>query len=93
MLGGIAIQHPFNACLGPSWTQDRMLYLAAECGFLSMIPVAVMSMAIIPMGPALLSLIVALIGWYYTYAKYIELSKRDAYDWLDSKPIPELEGH
>jgi tetrahydromethanopterin S-methyltransferase subunit C len=92
MLGGIAIQHPFNACLGPSWTQDRMLYLAAECGFLSMIPVAVMSMAIIPMGPALLSLIVALIGWYYTYAKYIELSRRDAYDWLDSKPIPETEG-
>ncbi|NTW92920.1 MAG: tetrahydromethanopterin S-methyltransferase subunit C, partial [Methanoregulaceae archaeon] len=32
MLGAIAIQHPFNACLGPNWTQDRMLMLAAECG-------------------------------------------------------------
>jgi len=93
MLGGIAIQHPFNACLGPNWTQDRMLMLAAECGFLSMIAAAVMSMALIGIGAALVSLIVALVGWYYTYVKYIELSKRDAADWLDSKPIPELEGH
>ncbi len=93
MLGGIAIQHPFNACLGPNWTQDRMLMLAAECGFLSMIPAAVMSMALVSMTAALISLIVALIGWYYTYTNYIVLSKRDAAAWLDAKPIPELEGH
>ncbi len=93
MLGGIAIQHPFNACLGPNWTQDRMLMLGAECGFLSMIPAAVMSMALVSMTAALISLIVALIGWYYTYTNYIVLSKRDAAAWLDAKPIPELEGH
>ncbi len=93
MLGGIAIQHPFNACLGPNWTQDRMLMLGAECGFLSMIPAAVMSMALINMAAALISLIVAIVGWYYTYANYIVLSKRDAAAWLDAKPIPELEGH
>ena len=69
MLGAIAIQHPFNACLGPNWTQDRMLTLAAECGFLSMIVAAIMSMALIPMGAALISLFVAVIGWYYTYAE------------------------
>jgi len=91
MLGGIAIQHPFNACLGPSWTQDRMLWLGAECGFLSMIPAAVMSMGLINMYAGLLSLIIALAGWWYTYMKYIELSKRDAFAWLDSKPIPEVE--
>jgi tetrahydromethanopterin S-methyltransferase subunit C len=93
MLGGIAIQHPFNACLGPNWTQDRMLMLGAECGFLSMIPAAVMSMALVNMAAALISLIVAIVGWYYTYANYIVLSKRDAAAWLDAKPIPELEGH
>ena len=93
MLGGIAIQHPFNACLGPNWTQDRMLMLAAECGFLAMIAVSVMSMALINIVPALVSLIVSIVGWYYTYVRYIELSKRDAAGWLDSKPIPELEGH
>jgi tetrahydromethanopterin S-methyltransferase subunit C len=92
LLGAIAIQHPFNACLGPSWTQDRMLMLAIECGFLSMITAAVMSMALVSMGAALISLVVAIIGWYYTFARYIELSKRDAAAWLDSKPIPELEG-
>jgi tetrahydromethanopterin S-methyltransferase subunit C len=90
MLGAIAIQHPFNACLGPNWTQDRMLMLAAECGFLSMITAAVMSMPLIPMSAAVVSLFVAIIGWYYTYSKYIELSRRDAAAWLDSKPIPEI---
>jgi tetrahydromethanopterin S-methyltransferase subunit C len=93
MLGAIAIQHPFNACLGPNWTQDRMLMLAAECGFLSMITAAVMSMPLIPMSAALVSLFVAVIGWYYTYSKYIELSRRDAAAWLESKPIPDVEGH
>jgi len=92
MLGGIAIQHPFNACLGPSWTQDRMLYLAAECGFLSMIAAAVMSMPLIGMSAALVSLFVVAIGWYYIYIKYIEFLKRDAVSWLDAKPIFEVEG-
>ena len=47
ILGMIAVQHPFNATLGPSWQQDRMLMLAAEVGFLTMIPVAFMSIAFI----------------------------------------------
>ena len=93
LLGAIAIQHPFNACLGPGWKQDRMLMLTAECGFLSMIVAAIMSFALISAGAALISLIIALIGWLYTYCEYIELSKRDAAAWLDTKPIPEMEGH
>jgi len=93
MLGAIAVQHPFNACLGPNWSQDRMLMLGLECGFLTMIPAAVMSVALVPLGAGLISLVIALVGWYYTYAKYIDLSKRDAAAWLDAKPIPELEGH
>src|SRR5208283_1126655 len=93
LLGAIAIQHPFNACLGPVWKQDRMLMLTAECGFLSMIVAAIMSFALISAGSAILSLIIALIGWVYTYCEYIKLSKRDAFAWLDAKPIPEVEGH
>jgi tetrahydromethanopterin S-methyltransferase subunit C len=93
LLGAIAIQHPFNACLGPGWKQDRMLMLTAECGFLSMIVAAVMSFAFISAGAAIISLIVAIIGWFYTYSKYIEMSKRDAFAWLDSKPIPDTEGN
>lgn len=93
LLGAIAIQHPFNACLGPGWKQDRMLMLTAECGFLSMIVAAVMSFALISTGSAVISLIVAIIGWAYTYQQYMILSKRDAAAWLDSKPIPDVEGH
>ena len=93
MLGAIAVQHPFNACLGPDWAQDRMLMLSAECGFLSMIVGAIMSFALVPTGSALISLVVALVGWGYTYYHYIGLSKRDAASWLDAKPIPDVEGH
>jgi tetrahydromethanopterin S-methyltransferase subunit C len=93
LLGAIAIQHPFNACLGPGWKQDRMLMLTAECGFLSMIVAAVMSYALVDHVSATISLIVALLGWVYTYKEYIVLSRRDAAAWLDSKPIPEVEGH
>jgi tetrahydromethanopterin S-methyltransferase subunit C len=70
-----------------------MLMLTAECGFLSMIMAAIMSFALISMGAALLSLIVGIIGWAYTYNQYICLSKRDAAAWLDAKMIPEVEGH
>jgi tetrahydromethanopterin S-methyltransferase subunit C len=93
LLGAIAIQHPFNACLGPGWKQDRMLMLTAECAFLSMIVASVMSFAFISAGSAIISLLVAIIGWFYTYSQYIEMSKRDAAAWLDSKPIPDTEGH
>ncbi len=92
MLGAIAIQHSFNACLGPGEKQDRTLTLAAECGFLSMITVAIMSFAFVALIPALISLVIAIIGWLYTYTQYIALSKRDAYAWLDAKPILEPKG-
>ncbi|MDD1672323.1 MAG: tetrahydromethanopterin S-methyltransferase subunit C [Methanomicrobiales archaeon] len=93
ILGAMAIQHPFNATLGPSWQQDRMLYLAVECGFLSMIVIAVISFAFLSMNAALVSLVVSLAGWLYFYMEYIRLSKRDAAMWLDAKPIVEPEGH
>lgn len=92
MLGAIAIQHSFNACLGPGEQQDRTLMLAAECGFLSMIPVAIISFAFIGMYAALIALVVSIVGWFYTYKKYIALSKRDAYAWLDAQPILEPKG-
>ncbi len=92
MLAAIAIQHSFNACLGPGEKQDRTLMLAAECGFLSMIPVAIISFAFIAFIPAIISLVISVVGWFYTYAQYIELSKRDAYAWLDAQPILEPKG-
>ncbi|MEN6518875.1 MAG: tetrahydromethanopterin S-methyltransferase subunit C [Methanospirillum sp.] len=93
MLGSIALQHGFNACLGPSEKQDRTLMLTAEVGFLSMIMVAIFSFAFLGLFALIISMFVSVAGWYYTYAQYIALSKRDAAAWLDSKPIVEAEGH
>jgi len=93
ILGAIAVQHPFNACLGPSWKQDRMIMLAAECGFLSMLPVAFMSIAYLTVPAVVVSIIISAAGWLYTYNQFICLSKRDAAAWLDAKPIREPEGH
>lgn len=89
MLGGIAVQHAFNACLGPNESQDRTLMLAAECGFLSMIAVSIMSFAFISMTAAVVSFIISVIGWVYTYNQYLVMSKRDAFMWLDAQPIRE----
>ncbi|WOF15341.1 tetrahydromethanopterin S-methyltransferase subunit C [Methanoplanus sp. FWC-SCC4] len=91
MLGAIAVQHAFNACLGPNESQDRTLMLAAECGFLSMITVAIMSFAFISFTAAVVSFIISAIGWVYTYKQYLVMSKRDAFMWLDAKPIREKE--
>lgn len=91
MLGAIALQHPFNACLGPGEKQDRTNMLAIECGFLSMIVMAVISFAFVSGIAAWISLIVALIGWYVSYKKYFALSKRDAAAWLNAKPFSDAE--
>lgn len=92
MLGAIALQHPFNACLGPNESQDRTLMLALECGFLSMIAISVISFAFLDIVAATLSLVISLIGFGYTMNQYLKLSKRDAFMWLDAKPIREVGG-
>lgn len=91
MLGAIALQHPFNACLGPGEKQDRTNMLTIECGFLSMIVMAVISFAFVSLVAAWISLIIALVGWYVSYKKYFALSKRDAAAWLDAKPFSDAE--
>jgi tetrahydromethanopterin S-methyltransferase subunit C len=58
-----------------------------------MIVASIMSFALISTGSALISLVVAVIGWAYTYQQYMDMSKRDAAAWLDAKPIPDVEGH
>ena len=91
-LGAMALQHPFNACLGPNESQDRTLMLALSCGFLSMIVVAVISFVFLGILSGTVNLLISLIAWFYCYKTYICLSKRDAYAWLDSKPIQEIGG-
>lgn len=91
MLGAIALQHPFNACLGPGEKQDRTNMLAIACGFLSMIVMAVISFAFVSALAGWISLVIAVVGWLYSYVKYVKLSKRDAAAWLDAKPFVDSE--
>ncbi|HJJ41985.1 MAG TPA: tetrahydromethanopterin S-methyltransferase subunit C [Methanocorpusculum sp.] len=91
MLGAIALQHPFNACLGPGEKQDRTNMLAIACGFLSMIVMAVISFAFVSAIAAWISLIIAINGWLISYIMYVKLSKRDAAAWLDAKPFVDSE--
>jgi tetrahydromethanopterin S-methyltransferase subunit C len=92
MLGAIAIQHPFNACLGPNESWDRTQMCALECGFLSMITVAIMSVAFLSMTAVVISFVIAIVLWGWSYSELVKLSKRDAYAWLDAKPIREVGG-
>jgi len=65
---------------------------ATECGFLSMIGIAVMSLAFLSLAAVIVSLIIAVLGWAWSFNELIKLSKRDAYDWLDAEPIREVGG-
>lgn len=69
----MAIQHPFNACLGPNEDQVRTLKCAASCAFLSMIIVGLMA---IPTGGLawFLIVVVGLIGWYVSYKAFVDAS-------------------
>jgi len=88
IMGAIALQHPWNAVL-PTGKQDRMLMLAAECGFLTMMMAAILSFAFLGAVAAGISLIIAVTGWGYTYCRYFALCRRDAAAWLDTRPIPD----
>ncbi|MDR2967389.1 MAG: tetrahydromethanopterin S-methyltransferase subunit C [Methanobacteriaceae archaeon] len=77
IMNTMAIQHPFNACLGPNENQVRTLKLAAATGFLAMVvtglltiinPVPNMWMGI-PVWVAIL--VVALIGWIISIRAYV----------------------
>lgn len=78
ILNTMAIQHPFNACLGPNESQTRTLKLAASTGFISMAVVGLIALvaslnpivAIVP--------IVGAIGWLISVREFIKASTEDA---------------
>jgi len=79
----MAIQHPFNACLGPNENQVRTLKLAAATGFLAMLITAfvtIVNPTLVFAGiPAwILILIVGLIGWLIAIKCYISESLEEA---------------
>jgi tetrahydromethanopterin S-methyltransferase subunit C len=73
----MAIQHPFNACLGPNEDQVRTLKCAASTAFLSMTIVGILSSITGGLGWAIV-LVVGLIGWVISFRAFVQASCNDA---------------
>ena len=73
----MAIQHPFNACLGPNEDQLRTLKCACSTAFLSMALTGLM--AITAGGNAwFIIFLVGLIGWIVSFKAFVTASCNDA---------------
>ena len=73
----MAIQHPFNACLGPNEDQVRTLKCAASTAFLSMTLTGLMSLTTGGLGWFVV-FIVGLIGWIISFRAFVIASCNDA---------------
>jgi len=76
--GGLAILHPFNACLGPDEKQDRTLVNAIMVGGLAMVATGIAALMTQGLAAGLLQLIIGFALWYYFFKMYYKLVKRDA---------------
>jgi N5-methyltetrahydromethanopterin:coenzyme M methyltransferase subunit C len=73
----MAIQHPFNACLGPNEDQLRTLKCACSTAFLSMTIVGLLSAATGGVGWFVV-LVIGLIGWIVSFKAFVTASINDA---------------
>ena len=73
----MAIQHPFNACLGPNEDQLRTLKCACSTAFLSMTLTGLMSAATGGLAWFIVFL-VGLVGWIVSFRAFVTASCNDA---------------
>ncbi len=76
IMNTMAIQHPFNACLGPQEDRTRTLKLAGATGFMSMAIVGLLS-GILSAKGAVIAVIGAL-AWFISIRMFMQASKEDA---------------
>lgn len=89
ILNTMAIQHPFNACLGPNENQLRTLKLAASTGFLSMAIIGLLAI-----GVSEAWWVVALIGalsWFISIRSFFTASYDEAASVKWAGPWPKEE--
>ena len=91
ILNTMAIQHPFNACLGPQENRVRTLKLAASTGFMSMAIVGLISLYINPAW--WLVSVVGALAWFLAIRSFIQASKDEAASVAWSGWWPKQEGH
>lgn len=88
IVGGMAMFHPFNACLGPDERQTRTLHLALATGFIAMLVAGIAAGAINGVQAAVPTLIVAIAGWVIYYLRFYADTKQDAAAMLSTGLIP-----
>ncbi|MGB5100400.1 MAG: tetrahydromethanopterin S-methyltransferase subunit C [Methanothrix sp.] len=76
--GGLAILHPFNACLGPDEKQDRTLVNAIMCSGIAMITTGIAALMTQGLAAGLLQLVIGFAIWFYFFMMFYRLVKRDA---------------
>ncbi|HTY89603.1 MAG TPA: tetrahydromethanopterin S-methyltransferase subunit C [Methanocella sp.] len=93
MIGALPMLHPFNACLGPDEDQSRTLTLAVEAGLLSTIMFGLMSLYTFQANilPALITIVLGLIGWLYAYLTFFRKVKESGVPVLSTGVLPPKE--
>jgi tetrahydromethanopterin S-methyltransferase subunit C len=93
MIGALPMLHPFNACLGPDEDQRRTLTLAVEAGLLSTIMFGLMSLYTFQADilPALITIVLGLLGWIYAYLAYFNKVKESGVPVLNTGVLPKKE--
>jgi tetrahydromethanopterin S-methyltransferase subunit C len=96
IMNTMAIQHPFNACLGPNEDQTRTLKLAVATGFLAMVITGITTIS----NPALnvdgvpvwlLIVVVGAIGWIVSFSEFVKASNEAAASVKWNPYIPKVE--
>jgi tetrahydromethanopterin S-methyltransferase subunit C len=91
IVGGMAMLHPFNACLGPDERQKRTLNLALSTGFIAMLVAGIAAGAINGVQAAVPTLIIAIFGWIIYYLRFFADTKEDAAAVLSTGLLPKEE--
>ena len=76
ILGTMAIQHPFNACLGPQEDRARTLKLAGATSFMSMAVVGLLGIGVSSIWWVIA--IIGAIGWFISISAFISDSAKAA---------------
>lgn len=76
LLSVMAIQNPYNACMGPNEDQYRTLSLAVSNTFMMLIVISVISM--LNTQYWILYLAISVIGWFIFFNKYVNYTKQQA---------------
>jgi tetrahydromethanopterin S-methyltransferase subunit C len=91
IMNTMAIQHPFNACLGPQEDRARTLKLAGSAGFIAMAIVGLLGMSTTKAWWVIA--IIGALAWFISFRMFLQASKEDAASVAWSGMWPKEEEH